>query len=101
LLGAGELGGTLNFVIPCSGLRTQKFLPEHHKLFYFIGKTTGCRAKKHKLMYITYRSLLVRNLALAIANGSITLIILLIAPLGLAAVILNTVHITGQCEVFL
>lgn len=36
------------------------------------------------------RSGFVRNLAVAIVNGSITLIILLIAPLGLAAVIFNT-----------
>lgn len=45
-------------------------------------------------MYINKRSQLVRNITLAIANGSITLIILLIAPLGLAAVIINTVLIT-------
>ncbi|MFB2921838.1 MULTISPECIES: CRISPR-associated protein Csx18 [Aerosakkonema] len=36
------------------------------------------------------RSGFVRNLAVAIVNGGITLIILLIAPLGLAAVIFNT-----------
>lgn len=41
-------------------------------------------------MYISPRSVQVRNLFLAIANGSITLIILLIAPLGLMAVIVNT-----------
>jgi hypothetical protein len=45
-------------------------------------------------MYINKRSQLVRNITLAIANGGITLIILLIAPLGLAAVIINTVLIT-------
>jgi hypothetical protein len=45
-------------------------------------------------MYINKRSQLVRNITLAVANGSITLIILLIAPLGLAAVIINTVLIT-------
>jgi hypothetical protein len=45
-------------------------------------------------MYINKRSQLVRNITLSIANGSITLIILLIAPLGLAAVIINTVLIT-------
>jgi hypothetical protein len=45
-------------------------------------------------MYINQRSQLVRNIALAIANGGITLIILLIAPLGLAAVIINTILIT-------
>jgi hypothetical protein len=45
-------------------------------------------------MYVNNRSLLVRNLALATANGGITLVILLIAPLGLAAVIINTVLIT-------
>jgi hypothetical protein len=45
-------------------------------------------------MYISQRGLIVRNLALATANGSITLVILLIAPLGLAAVIINTILIT-------
>jgi hypothetical protein len=45
-------------------------------------------------MYINQRSLLIRNISLAMANGSITLIILLIAPLGLAAVIINTILIT-------
>ena len=41
-------------------------------------------------MYLSSRSIQVRNLALAIVNGIVTLIILLIAPLGLAAVIINT-----------
>jgi cell division protein FtsW (lipid II flippase) len=45
-------------------------------------------------MYINQRSQLVRNITLAVANGSLTLIILLIAPLGLAAVIINTILIT-------
>lgn len=36
------------------------------------------------------RLLLVRNLAIALVNGLFTLIILLIAPLGLLAVIVNT-----------
>jgi len=38
-------------------------------------------------MYITPRAAQVRNLAVASVNGTITLIILLIAPLGLFAVI--------------
>jgi hypothetical protein len=41
-------------------------------------------------MYISNRAALVRNLGVALLNGVITLIILLIAPLGLAAVIINT-----------
>ena len=45
-------------------------------------------------MYINQRSQLVRNIALSAANGGITLIILLIAPLGFAAVIINTILIT-------
>lgn len=45
-------------------------------------------------MYISHRAALVRNLGVAIFNGSITLIILLIAPLGLAAVIVNTLLVT-------
>jgi hypothetical protein len=45
-------------------------------------------------MYISARIALVRNLAVAFLNGTIALIILLIAPLGLAAVITTTVLIT-------
>lgn len=45
-------------------------------------------------MYMTYRVSLVRNFSVAIINGSITLIILLIAPMGLAAVIMNTFLVT-------
>lgn len=41
-------------------------------------------------MYISRRSAVVRNACVSIANGSVTLVILLIAPLGLAAVIINT-----------
>jgi hypothetical protein len=45
-------------------------------------------------MYFTPRSAQVRNLAVAAVNGTITLIILLIAPLGLAAVLINTALVT-------
>jgi hypothetical protein len=45
-------------------------------------------------MYISSRAILIRNLSVSVANGIITLIILLIAPLGLAAVIINTLLIT-------
>jgi hypothetical protein len=41
-------------------------------------------------MYFTPRSALVRNVAVAVVNGAITYIILIIAPLGLMAVIINT-----------
>ncbi len=41
-------------------------------------------------MYFSRRSALVRNLAVALVNGAVTLVILLIAPLGLMAVIINT-----------
>lgn len=41
-------------------------------------------------MYIPSRAAQVRNMSIAAVNGAITLIILLIAPLGLAAVIINT-----------
>ena len=41
-------------------------------------------------MFISFRAAKVRNLSVASVNGSVTLIILLIAPLGLAAVIINT-----------
>ncbi len=45
-------------------------------------------------MYISSRAALVRNIGVALLNGSITLMILLIAPLGLAAVIINTILVT-------
>ncbi|CAD5988650.1 hypothetical protein PCC9214_05431 (plasmid) [Planktothrix tepida] len=45
-------------------------------------------------MYISNRAIVVRNFAIAIVNGAITLIILLIAPLGLMAVISNTFLVT-------
>ncbi|HEY9701576.1 MAG TPA: CRISPR-associated protein Csx18 [Allocoleopsis sp.] len=45
-------------------------------------------------MNISKRSLFVRNLAVAGVNGITTLIILLIAPLGLVAVIVNTCLVT-------
>ncbi|MEG4009818.1 CRISPR-associated protein Csx18 [Microcoleus sp. Pol11C1] len=45
-------------------------------------------------MYITSRTSTIRNFSLAAVNGTITLIILLIAPLGLAAVISNTFLVT-------
>ena len=45
-------------------------------------------------MYLSNRGAVVRNLATAIVNGTITLVLLLIAPLGLAAVIGNTFLVT-------
>lgn len=45
-------------------------------------------------MYTSNRAQQLRNGLVAITNGSITLIILLIAPLGLAAVIINTLLVT-------
>jgi hypothetical protein len=41
-------------------------------------------------MYFSSRTIQVRNTAIAVVNGIITLIILLIAPLGLVAVMINT-----------
>jgi hypothetical protein len=49
---------------------------------------------RKKIMYISKRSAFVRNCAAAGLNGTITLVILLIAPLGLMAVIVNTALIT-------
>ena len=46
-------------------------------------------------MYTTSRAANVRNLSIALVNGTVTLIILLIAPLGLAAVITNTFLVTA------
>lgn len=45
-------------------------------------------------MYLSSRAAFIRNLCVASVNGAITLVILLIAPLGLAAVIMNTALVT-------
>lgn len=45
-------------------------------------------------MYLSLRGMIIRNGATAIVNGAITLIILLIAPLGLATVIFLTLMVT-------
>jgi hypothetical protein len=45
-------------------------------------------------MFLSSRAASIRNLSVAGVNGVITLIILLIAPLGLAAVIMNTALVT-------
>ncbi|MDB9430468.1 CRISPR-associated protein Csx18 [Microcystis aeruginosa CS-555/01A07] len=45
-------------------------------------------------MYISKRSAFIRNCTVSGVNGTITLVILLIAPLGLLAVIVNTALIT-------
>ncbi len=45
-------------------------------------------------MYFSPRAAQVRNLSVATVNGAITLIILLIAPMGLAAVVINTLLVT-------
>ncbi len=45
-------------------------------------------------MFISPRAALVRNISVSVVNGTITLIILLIAPLGILAVLINTVLIT-------
>ena len=45
-------------------------------------------------MYISTKAAFLRNLGIAVVNGVITLVVLLIAPLGLAAVIINTALVT-------
>ncbi len=47
------------------------------------------------MLVLSPRTAVVRNLAVAVVNGAITLIILLIAPLGLMAVVINTLLITA------
>lgn len=53
-------------------------------------------------MFISFRAARMRNVSVAVVNSSITLIILLIAPLGLAAVIINTLLVAiasyGVCQ---
>lgn len=45
-------------------------------------------------MFISPRAALVRNISVSVVNGTITLMILLIAPLGILAVLINTLLIT-------
>jgi hypothetical protein len=45
------------------------------------------------MYFLTSKAAQVRNVSVAMVNGAISLIILLIAPLGLLAVIVNTVLI--------
>ncbi|MGF1674073.1 MAG: CRISPR-associated protein Csx18 [Rivularia sp. (in: cyanobacteria)] len=47
-------------------------------------------------MYISLRTAFTRNTLVSISNGAITLIILLIAPMGLAGVIINTLLVTAS-----
>ncbi|MGF1567010.1 MAG: CRISPR-associated protein Csx18 [Nodosilinea sp.] len=47
-------------------------------------------------MYLSARAAFVRNLIVSIFNGGVTLVILLIAPLGLAAVIFNTLLVMAS-----
>jgi hypothetical protein len=47
------------------------------------------------MIYLSPRAAQLRNSLVATTTGSITLIILLIAPLGLAAVIINTLLVTA------
>ena len=45
-------------------------------------------------MYLSFRAAFIRNISVSLLNGAITLIILLIAPMGLAGVIMNTALVT-------
>lgn len=44
-------------------------------------------------MFISQKSAFIKNITMAISNSIITLILLLIAPLGLAGVITNTIAV--------
>ncbi|WP_019498652.1 CRISPR-associated protein Csx18 [Pseudanabaena sp. PCC 6802] len=48
------------------------------------------------MYYLTPKAAQVRNISVSVANGTISLIILLIAPLGLLAVIVNTLLIIAS-----
>ena len=68
-----------------------------YNLFLAFGLFCGYGSQYHyfevslfSTMYISRRSATVRNVSISTVNGGITLVILLIAPLGLAAVIINT-----------
>jgi hypothetical protein len=48
------------------------------------------------MYYLTPKVAQVRNISVSVANGAISLIILLIAPLGLLAVIVNTLLVIAS-----
>lgn len=48
------------------------------------------------MYYLTSKAAQVRNISVSVANGAISLVILLIAPLGLLAVIINTLLIIAS-----
>jgi hypothetical protein len=68
------------------------------KLFYdlqaIVVSTNIKNTVKFITMYISRRSATVRNALVSVVNGGVTLVILLIAPMGLAAVIINTLLVT-------
>lgn len=49
------------------------------------------------MLTLSPRAALIRNVLVSGTSGSITLVILLVAPLGLAAVIFNTLLVTAAC----
>jgi hypothetical protein len=51
---------------------------------------------EEQAMYLSSRAIFIRNVVVSGVNGFITLVLLLIAPLGLAAVITNTVLIAAS-----
>ena len=49
------------------------------------------------MITLSPRAALIRNVLVSGTSGAITLVILLVAPLGLAAVIINTFLVTAAC----
>jgi len=48
------------------------------------------------MYYFTTKTAQVRNISVSVANGILSLIILLIAPLGLLAVVINTILVMAS-----
>jgi hypothetical protein len=67
--------------------------PKHNTNITPILQTSTQHPPKND-MYLTTRSAIIRNIAVALLNGLVTLGILLIAPMGLAGVISNTILVT-------
>jgi hypothetical protein len=86
-----------------NGLNLREIVPDCITTTMKKGTTRSISSYHHQVccchlgdlfMYLNDRAILVRNLSVAAVNGVLTYIILIIAPLGLMAVIINTALVT-------
>ena len=76
------------------GIRCSAFLVERSLLINLDSKLSY-KSEENFMYFLTAKMARVRNLSVSVANGAISLTILLIAPMGLFAVIVNTLLIVA------